>query len=235
MMEHIKIMIVNKYPILGYGIGRILEQNPIIKAVYYVTEDRQPHRIISLMNRYIPDIVLVDIDTQEDVKMIKQVRAVCCQKFKMVILTTQHNQKFLANIVELEAEGYISSNTKPEQLKHVIHSVVCDNQFYIQPDLMNQLINTPLSATDIDTNAQAKLYGKELEILELLSKGMSNEHIATILGIDEQELQKYIVNIMEKLNASSRQQAVELATEYSRQYYGVSIDNIRSLQQNEDM
>lgn len=168
---------------------------------------------VELAKSAAPDVVLLDV------RMPKQSGIEACVAIKetvpsakIVMLTMSDEEADLYEAVKNGASGYLLKDSSIEEVAQGIR-VVADGQSLISPSMAAKLIDEfkTMSKPDKVTGAALKLTERELDVLRLVAKGLSNRDVAQRLAISENTVKNHVRNMLEKLQLHSRMEAVMYA------------------------
>ena len=190
---------MDDHSIVLQGLTTVLEFDPRIKVVAVAESGAQA---IIAYHDHRPDLVLMDIRMGEmdGIETLRSIR-VDYPEVRAIMLTTSETPTDLRDALAAGAAGYLLKTTKRADLIEAIFLVHAGGKA-IPESLLRQIkeaIAAPL------------LTPRQLEVLDLLSKGLSNKEIATILGFSEAGTKKHLASIFEKLGANDRTEAVVIA------------------------
>lgn len=201
-MNKIGILIVDDHPIVRQGIMSFLasEDELEIKG-----EAGDGEEAIELAEKLIPDVVIMDIvmpgmDGIEALQQIKRSRP----NTRVIIFTSFAQDDKVLPAIRAGADGYLLKGIPPAELVDAIKSV-CDGEAALHPDIARKLMLHISDRAKIDT--EETLTPREIEILELIAKGLSNNEIAKRLIISNRTVKTHVSNILHKLNMTHRVQA----------------------------
>jgi two-component system NarL family response regulator len=130
---------------------------------------------------------------------------------KVLMLTVSDEEEDLYEAIKAGANGYLLKEISVEEVAEAIRDVV-DGQSRISPSMASKLLNEfNTLAKRADEKRQIPgptLTNRELEVLKLVAKGMSNREVAEELYISENTVKNHVRNILEKLHLHSRMEAV---------------------------
>ena len=201
-MNKIGILIVDDHPIVRQGIMSFLasEDELEIKG-----EAGNGEEAIELAEKLVPDVVIMDIvmpgmDGIEALQQIKRSRP----NTRIIIFTSFAQDDKVLPAIRAGADGYLLKGIPPAELVDAIKSV-CDGEAALHPDIARKLMLHISDRAKIDT--EETLTPREIEILELIAKGLSNNEIAKRLIISNRTVKTHVSNILHKLNMTHRVQA----------------------------
>lgn len=199
MSPPIRILVVEDHPVVRHGIIAILSQAEDMEVI---AEAENGLEAINQYETHQPDITLMDLRMPhlEGVEAIARIRAKTSTA-QIIILTTYDTDEDIYRGLQAGARGYILKDTTATELIQAIRTVHGGKR-YIPSEVALKL------ADRID---DSDLTERELEVLQLLSKGNSNQEIAAALTISEGTVKFHINNILSKLGVKDRTQAVIMA------------------------
>ena len=184
MASRKKIIIIEDQIILNDMLKKIISNNYDVVA----TSD-DANNLITLCEKYNPDIVLTDICTKNNSSGIingKKIKDKYGNKIKVLAMTGVPDITFLNETKKANLDGFIYKNISSELLINSIKQIL--NGYKLFPD--NVIYNT--------ADCLKNLTNKELEILKLLCSGNSREEIADCLNIAIGTLKNHISSILNK-------------------------------------
>jgi len=131
---------------------------------------------------------------------------------KIIMLTASDEEADLYEAVKSGASGYLLKDSSIEEVAQGIR-VVADGQSLISPSMAAKLIDEfkTMSRPEKSQGPALKLTERELEVLRLVAKGLSNRDVAQRLAISENTVKNHVRNMLEKLQLHSRMEAVMYA------------------------
>ena len=215
-MNGITIMIIDKQAFFRAGMRQALSQQSDLKIL-----DCDPvQESLELIEANSPDVVLLDIDfpTLSGLELSRKIVR-RHPNARVVILSPNHNDEELFEVIKTGAVAYLNKNTTAEELVSTIRRA-CGGEYPIN----DSLIARPKVAEHVLRQFQdivsmgktmetitAPLTHREAQILNYIADGNSNKQIARILEISEQTIKNHVSSILRKLNANDRAHAVALA------------------------
>lgn len=196
MDQPIRILVAEDHEIVRDGICTIINQQPDITVVAEAVNGEQA---VQLYREHQPDVVLMDLrmPTMEGVEAIEQIISEFSEA-KIIILTTYDTDEDIYQGLQAGAKGYLLKDTTSEELTNAIRTVYQGKKYVPQ--------QIAIKLTERITNSD--LTNREMEVLRLLTKGRNNQEIGSILKITEGTVKFHVKNILSKLDASDRTQAV---------------------------
>jgi DNA-binding NarL/FixJ family response regulator len=195
----IRILIVDDHPVVRQGLVALIERR---EDMTVVGEGNNGREAIELFRRFTPDVTLLDLRMPE-VDGVTAITAIREQAptARIVVLTTYDSDEDIYRGLRAGAKAYLLKDTPPQELLDTIRAVHA-GQTRIPPDVAAKLA---------ERMTGPELTHRELDVLRLLMAGKSNKEIAAALFISEGTVKTHVNNILGKLGASDRTQAVTTA------------------------
>ena len=198
----IRILIADDHPVVRSGLRALLASQPDFEVV---AEAENGEAAVALTEAHNPDVILMDLQmpTVDGLAATKQLHK---QRpdVHILILTTYDTDADIMPALKAGATGYLLKDAPPESLFDAVRSVA-NGEMALAPSVTEKMAQRLTSAP---TRALSK---REIEVLELASKGNSNKAIAGKLHITEATVKSHFVHIFDKLGADDRTAAVTLA------------------------
>ncbi|HEV2445975.1 MAG TPA: response regulator transcription factor [Candidatus Sulfopaludibacter sp.] len=195
----IRVLVADDHPIVCMGLAAMISTQPDMALVGQAANGREA---IELFKQHQPDITLMDLRMPEcgGVEAIRAIRGFS-QHGGFIVLTTYQGDEDIHRALMAGAQAYLLKGMPHGELIQAIRSVHAGLR-YLPPAVMKSLA---------ERAPGAELSTRELDILRLIFKGMSNRQIAESLGITEGTVKWHINIILSRLNVSDRTQAVVTA------------------------
>jgi two-component system, NarL family, nitrate/nitrite response regulator NarL len=195
-MALLKVYIVDDHQMLIDGLKALLHDE---EGISVVGENNSPKQAVNEIETYKPDVLLTDINMPEldGVELTKIIRKKL-PNTKIIALSMFGERETIQQMLKAGANGYILKNTGKQELIKAIKQVSENNNFFSKEveETLNQQIN-------LQTNTEARLSLREIEIIELIAKEFSNAQIAETLFISERTVETHRKNIFRKTNTKS--------------------------------
>ena len=210
--QPIRVVIVDDHALFRRGLENVLAAEPDL-AVVGEAEDGVD--AVALVASLAPDVVLMDVrmPRASGIEATRQIR-LSQPNTKIVMLTVSDDEEDLYESVKAGANGYLLKEVSIEEVADAVRSVARGHSL-ISPSMASKLLHefNELSrrADERMKSASPRLTGRELEVLKLVAKGLSNREISSELFISENTVKYHVRNILEKLHLHSRMEAVVYA------------------------
>jgi DNA-binding NarL/FixJ family response regulator len=196
-----KILIVDDHKVVRDGLRYMLSDEPSIEIV---GEADSAEAMFEIIASEPVDVVLLDIRMggMTGLDALKRTASDCPQ-VKVLMLSMHDQPGYVRRAVELGASGYLLKSAGRDEILAAI-SAISVGERYIQSVLME-----PLLAEVTSVRGQSgRLSPREQQVLQLIANGSENKQIARELGLSEATVKTYIRGVFERLDVSSRAEAV---------------------------
>lgn len=216
MSEPIRVLIADDHRVVRQGLRGFLETYPDIQIV---GEAENGLQAVELTRKHVPNVVLMDLlmPEMDGIQAINQIMTFS-PTTRIIVLTSYTEDEHLFPAMRAGALGYLLKDIEPEELVGAIHAAV-RGQATLHPDVAARLVR------DIDKQSQENLLSelseRELEVLRLIARGLTNREIADKLVIAEGTVKSHVSNILSKLHLAHRTQAALYALNQKL----ISLDN----------
>src|SRR5262245_16055749 len=198
----IRIMIAEDQRIVREGLIALLEDE---QDMTIVGEAADGQAAVDMFARLQPDVVLMDlqmpvVDGPEATRRIREL----APDARILVLTTYATDEFIFKALRAGAQGYLLKDASVDELLGAIRRVHA-GQTQLGPAVAARLV------MGVSAGPQEALTPRELEVLTLIGQGRSNSEIAALLAIAPRTAKVHVQNILGKLGAANRTEAVSLA------------------------
>jgi DNA-binding NarL/FixJ family response regulator len=211
-VRDMKVVICDDQAIVRDGLVLLLKLEKDIEVVGTATDGIEAVELVSGKN---PDLVLMDLKMPvlNGVEATRQIIASYPQ-VKVLVLTTYDDDEWVFDAIRAGASGYLLKDTPRDQLVAAIRGTLAGKS-YIDPSVAGKLIDLASSHQTEPTNIiTQKLTEREIQILHLIAKGLSNTVIADRLFLSEGTVRNHVSSILAKLGVSDRTQAAVVAIQH---------------------
>lgn len=203
MSDQIRVLIADDHGIVRKGIRALLATETDIVVVGEAEDGRQA---VAEAERLSPDIILMDL-VMPEVDGIEAIRQIKSRQLevRILVLTSFAADDKVFPAIKAGALGYLLKDSGPEELVRAIHQVY-RGESSLHPMIARKLLQE-LSRPADQPPSPEPLTERELEVLQLVAQGRSNQDIADYLVISEATVRTHVSNILGKLHLASRTQA----------------------------
>jgi DNA-binding NarL/FixJ family response regulator len=197
----IRLILVNPQPVVRAGLRLFLEHSTDFKIV---AEAGDGEIALGLIQSLLPDVVILDINLPKinGMDIIRQIRA---NRWPVgtLIFTSSDDDAFINAFLKSGGNGYLLKIASAEEICTAVKEI-SDGKTYIDRLVLQKVITQAASPSP----SIEQLSDREIEILSLVAKGLTNKVVALKLSISDRTVQGHIARIFEKLHAASRTDAV---------------------------
>ncbi len=198
----IRVLLVDDHSVVRQGLRSFLE---LLGDIQIVGEASGGAEAVDLAIQLSPDIVLMDL-VMPGLNGIEATRQICarCPNTKVIALTSFLADEHIYPALAAGASGYLLKDVTPSELAQAIRTVY-QGKAELHPEVAKRIIQ---GFQDQNTEpSEQKLTPREVEVLGLISQGLSNQEIADRLIISPKTVKVHVGNILSKLNLTDRTQA----------------------------
>ena len=198
----IRVLIAEDQRIVREGIIALLEDEPEIEIAGEATNGQEA---VDLVERLRPDVVLMDLQmpVMDGPEATRRIKA-RVPEARILVLTTYATDEFIFKALRAGAQGYLLKDTSADELLAAIAAIHA-GQTQLASAVAARLV------AGVSEDQVEPLTPRELEVLTLMSHGRSNNEIARELHIAPRTTKVHVQNILGKLGATNRTEAVSIA------------------------
>lgn len=207
IMSKIKVLLAEDHIVVREGTRELIQREPDMEVV---GEAGDGEEAIEMVNKLRPDVVIMDIAMPklngiEATKQIKGLHPVTA----VLILTAYDNDQYIFALLEAGAAGYLLKNVRGRELIEAVRAVYA-GESVLHPAVARRVIDRLIFPASKPTKNEIMefLSEREIEVLKLAAKGISNKDIAQQLFLSPRTVQAHLGNIFNKLGVASRTEAV---------------------------
>jgi two-component system NarL family response regulator len=210
--EVIRVLVADDQALFRRGLDVVLSVEEDIKVV---AEAADGEAAVARATELAPDVVLMDIRMPgvNGIEAARRIRELL-PSTRILMLTVSDEENDLYEAVKAGANGYLLKDIAIEEVATAIHAVVRGHSL-ISPSMASKLLSEfkalASQAAEREELPAPVLTARELEVLKLVARGMSNREVAEHLYISENTVKNHMRNILEKLHLHSRMEAVMYA------------------------
>lgn len=212
MNNKIKLLIVDDQELFREGLLTLLSIQNDFEIVGQASSGEEA---LLAATKTSPDVILMDL-RMSGIGGVEATKRIIQQhpRIKIIALTTFDEDELVFNALHAGAVGYLLKDVSPEKLFDAIRTAY-KGEYYLLPSItakvMAEFTRIPRTPKTDSDGYYESLSRREMEILRMVSTGMSNKEIALSLVIAEGTVKNHLTSIFNKLNARDRMHAVLIA------------------------
>ena len=195
-----RVLLVDDHALLRMGVANIINHEPDLVVV---AEAGEGVAAIAAYEEHRPDVTLLDLrmPMMEGVEVVRQIRQRDPNAL-VIVLTTYDTDDEISRALKAGAKAYVLKDISADALVNCIRDVLA-GKTYLAPAAAAKLA---------EGVTRVQLTPREMAALKLVADGKANKEIATALDISERTVKSHLAHLFEKLGATSRTEAVKVAT-----------------------
>ena len=203
-MDKIRLILVDDHPVVREGLAGMLASQADFEVVATASDGSQA---ITLDAQLQPDVILMDLRMpgMDGVTAIQAIKA-ARESANILVLTTYDSDADIVRAIEAGATGYLLKDTPRDELYRAIRAAARGDSV-LAPAVAARLM------TRMRAPAEESLSAREIEVLQLVSKGKSNKEIGKALHISTATVKTHLIHVFDKLGVKDRTSAVTVALE----------------------
>ncbi|MDX1689016.1 MAG: response regulator transcription factor [Candidatus Promineifilaceae bacterium] len=217
-MSNVNVLIVDDHPMFRQGLRDLVETDPDLAVI---GEASDGETALAMADEMDPDVILMDINlpTINGLQVTRELKNQS-PEINVIMITGYDDAEQVFHAFRAGASAYCPKDVSPQELLGTIYAVH-DGYFVVGDRQMthDQLIDwieekvggMPGSLPQDDEEVFEPLTPRQMEVLELVTRGMTNKEIALKLGISHQTVKNHMTAILRKLRCQDRTQAAVYA------------------------
>ncbi len=204
-MSPIRVLIVDDHPMVRHGLKSLLS---VYEDIEIVGEAADGATALESVERLAPDVILLDIQLPgpNGVQLVNQFLQRAPQA-KTVMLTAFNNDEYLLGALSAGAYAYLLKSSSHETVVETIRAVH-DGKRLLSPSLIDPVLRQFEALAKAHVRVESRLTEDEIKAMRLIANGATNEEIAKEMYWGERTAQRKVEEIIAKLGARNRAQAV---------------------------
>lgn len=205
----VRVLIADDEEMIRAGLRILVESDPAFEVVGEASDGAEA---LSLVRSLKPDVVLMDVRMPgvSGIDATMHIVAKVPDPPKILVITTFENDEYVYAALQAGASGFLLKRARPAELLQAIR-LVAQGDSLLFPAAIRQLVNSFGATRAADFTA--RLTDREAQVLRLMTEGLSNAEIASALHVSIETVKTHVGNVLTKLGARDRIQAVILAYE----------------------
>lgn len=204
-MKKITILLVEDHVVVRESIRQFLEREAKLEVIGEAGDGEEAVQMASQLK---PDVIIMDISMPKlnGIEATKRIKALQ-PSTAILILTAYDYEQYIFPLLEAGAAGYLLKDVSSRELISAIETVY-RGEAVLHPAIARKVMQRLTKAEPTEERASDLLSKRELAILKMAAKGMSNSDIAEELHLSARTIESHLGSIFNKLGVGSRTEAV---------------------------
>ncbi len=204
-MKKIRVLVADDHPTFREGLCHFLEGEKDLEVVARPTDGEETVR---LAKKLLPDVAIIDVAMPKlnGIEAARQIKAASPTTAILMVSAYAYESYLLAS-VRVGAAGYLLKNAPVSELISAVRSVR-NGEAVFDSKAIGKVLGRLATEPGAKSKGLEGLHDREVQILKIAAKGLSNKHIAEKLDISERTVQTHMFHIFKKLEVGSRTEAV---------------------------
>ena len=204
--QPIRVVLADDHAVVRKGIREFLEESSDIRVVAEAADGTEA---VALVAEHAPDVAVLDVQ-MPGLTGIEATRRIKAEfpAVRVLILTAYDDDPYIFALLQAGASGYVLKTAHSGELVNAVRAVF-QGESALDPAVAQKVVKQLTSGRPLGSQAAAEpLTEREIEVLNLAAKGLTNKAIGQALAISDRTVQGHLANIYGKLGAGSRTEAV---------------------------
>lgn len=204
-MSAITVLIVDDHPVVREGLVKMIGLYPDLEIVGEVSSGEEA---VEEVRRLIPAVALMDVRMAGigGVEATRRIRQQCPDT-QVIVLSNYDEDRYVFDALRAGARGYLLKDVSADGLAEAIRAVA-RGESMLDSSLMNRVVSEFQQMQQRPQSSPDRLTPREMEVLQRLVDGLSNQEIADHLVVSEKTVKSHLTSIYRKLNVRDRSQAI---------------------------
>jgi DNA-binding NarL/FixJ family response regulator len=206
LSQPIRVVLADDHAVVRKGIREFLEEEGDIVVVAEAADGKQA---IAMVGEHQPDVAVLDIQMPgaSGIEATRRIKA-AQPGVRILVLTAYDDDPYIFALLQAGASGYILKTAASSELVQAVRAVH-RGESALDPAVTQKVVQQLTSGRPLGAQATVEaLTDREVEVLSLAARGLTNKAIGQTLGISDRTVQGHLANIYGKLNVGSRTEAV---------------------------
>ncbi|MGD2104028.1 MAG: response regulator transcription factor [Anaerolineae bacterium] len=203
-MDVITVLLADDHAVVREATSEVVDHQPDMKVVGQAGTGQEAVRLAS---QFRPDVVVMDI-AMPHLNGLEATRRIvdACQECRVLVLTAREEERYVIELLQAGAAGYLPKTVDLDELLEAIRATARGES--VLPSSIASVVVRYLAEGEVVDLEGPPLTDRELEVLSLVARGLTNVDIAQRLCISARTVEAHLTHVYNKLGVSSRTQAV---------------------------
>ena len=213
----ITVLVADDQPLMRSALRTCLEHEPDITVVGEAGDGAE---CVRLAARLRPDVVVMDVRMPilDGIEATRRLTTQAAPAPKVLVMTTFDLDEYIIGALRAGASGFLMKDSAPEELVQAVR-LLAEGQAMLSPSVTRRLLDLrgrtlPPVRSEVRTGALATITPREMEVLKLAARGLSNTEIARAMEVAPSSVKTHIGHLLTKLRLTDRVQLVVFAYEH---------------------
>jgi DNA-binding NarL/FixJ family response regulator len=206
MVNAIRVLLADDHVMVRQGIRQFLEESGDIDVIAEAGNGAEAIRLVGIHQ---PDVAILDIRMPEvtGVQATRRIKEDFPQ-VRVLVLTAYDDDPYVFALLQAGADGYVLKTASGDKLVHAVRTVH-EGQMALAPEIAGKVVRQAVSGRPTEATDQIEtLTDRELDVLRLAARGLTNRAIGRELSISHRTVQGHLQSVYGKLGVNSRTEAV---------------------------
>lgn len=215
-MAKARILLVDDHPVLRMGIAELINSESTLEVCGEAASLAEACQMVAKLK---PDLVIADISLEGNsgIELMKEL-AYRWEDLRVLAYSMHDEHLYAERALRAGAKGYVMKQTSPETLLEAVHQVLAGRVYLskeVSERLLGKFISVKTAGGKSEQSPIERLSDRELEVLQLLGKGLTTSQIAGNLCLSTKTVETYREHLKTKLTLHSGPELVRYAVEWS--------------------
>ena len=215
-LSRYKILIVDDHPIVRLGLAQVINREPDLEVCGEAATVPEAMRQIEAPG---PDVVIIDISLEGEngIELIEHIQA-RWPRVKTLVSSAHDERVFAGRVLRAGALGYLS---KREAIAKIVEAIrrVLGGEIYLDGPTASSLLRRAASGKPFDGDPVAVLSNRELEVFEMIGRGLNTRQIASRLDLSPKTIESHRKVIKSKMSVTTSAQLSQVAFQWVQENF----------------
>ena len=209
MSDSVKIYLIDDHPVIRQGIRSVLERHPDLRVC---GEAGDAEEALPYLRDHAVDLILIDLvlDRASGFDLIKRIRSEH-EELPLLVLSIGEEHLYAPRALRAGANGYLMKGASPTEIVAAVRAVL-EGGTYVSDELRDRLVREMATGKPAPVGTPAEqLSDRELEVFELIGRGLITRDIAERLNLSVKTIETYRLKIKQKMGLTNATEVVQHA------------------------